>query len=160
MNYTNLKVLLDSTYILPSFGIEVEGISDEHLIQLRQARIKGKIKFYCSPVVWVEILGKVYRESKRLKINVEDVVEIAVTSLLESGFYEWIQPSSNSIILAFKLRMLGHKDNIDNILYAISKTNNLIFLTMDDEFKEFLSKHGHKTNNLIDHISLLNKLKK
>ena len=51
MNYTNLKVLLDSTYILPSFGIEVEGILDEHLIQLRQAGIKGKIKFYCSPVV-------------------------------------------------------------------------------------------------------------
>jgi len=158
MSYTNLKVLLDSTYILPSFGVEVEGLSDEHLLQLRQARVAGKIKFYCLSAVWVEVLGKVYRESKRLKVNIKDVVEIATMSLLESGFYEWIQPSSNAIKLAFELRMLGHKDNIDNLLYATSITNGMIFLTMDDELKEFLFKHGYETNNLMNHISLLNKL--
>ena len=70
-------------------------------------------------------------------MNVDDIVEIGATSLLESGFYEWIQPSSNSIKLAFKLRMLGHKTILTIILYAIPKTNNLI-----------------------DHISLLKKLKK
>lgn len=158
MSYTNLKVLLDSTYILPSFGVEVEGLSDEHLLQLRQARVAGKIKFYCLSAVWVEVLGKVCRESKRLKVDIKDVVEIATMSLLESGFYEWIQPSSNAIKLAFELRMLGHKDNIDNLLYATSITNGMIFLTMDDELKEFLFKHGYETNNLMNHISLLNKL--
>ena len=158
MSYTGLKVLLDSTYILPSFGIEVDGLSDEHLAQLRQARINGKVRFYCLSVVWVEVLGKVYRESKRLKVDIEDIVKIAVTSLLESGFYEWIHPSSDTIRLAFKLRMLGHKDNIDNLLYATSLTNNMIFLTMDDDLKEFLLEHGYETNNLMNHRSLLNKL--
>jgi hypothetical protein len=37
MSSSTIKVLLDSTYILPSFGVEVEGLSDEHVAQLREA---------------------------------------------------------------------------------------------------------------------------
>lgn len=59
MNTTVLKVLLDSTYLLPTFGIEVEGLLDEYLARLREIAMKGKVKFYCLTVVWVEIIGKV-----------------------------------------------------------------------------------------------------
>ncbi len=142
------KVLLDSTYILPSFGIEVKGLSDEEIAKLREAMLKGTIKFYCSTVSWVEVIGKVYRESKRLGLNVEETVDIAVKSLLKSGFYEWITPSLKAIRLAFKLRKLGHVDNIDNLLYATSITSNLIFLTMNDDFKRFLLNHNYETEAL------------
>jgi hypothetical protein len=37
MSSSTIKVLLGSTYILPSFGVEVEGLSDEHVAQLREA---------------------------------------------------------------------------------------------------------------------------
>ncbi|MEM2734657.1 MAG: hypothetical protein QXJ19_07880, partial [Candidatus Bathyarchaeia archaeon] len=88
----------------------------------------------------------------------DDVIEVAVRSLLESGFYEWLTPTSNAIKMAFKLRMLGHKDNVDNLLYATSIENNMLLLTMDEEFKKFLLKNNFKVNNLVNHKSLLEKL--
>jgi len=153
-----LNVLLDSTYILPTFGIEVEGLTDEDIKNLREICIMGKVKFYCSPVIWIEVLGKLYRESIRKGINIENIINKATKSLLESNFYTWIQPSPQAIELAFKLRSLGHKDNIDNLLYAISITNNMIFLTMDTELKNFLQEHNIETKNIIDHHILLKKL--
>ncbi|MCD6458069.1 MAG: hypothetical protein J7K82_04390, partial [Thermoproteales archaeon] len=151
MSSTALKVLLDSTYLLPSFGIEVEGLQNEHIVQLREAVIKDKIRFYCLTVVWVEVIGKVFRESQRLKLDIEEILDVTIKSLLESEFYEWIQPTSEAVKLAFKLRKLGHRDNIDNLLYATSITNNMIFLTMDENFKNFLLKEGYKVNNLMNH---------
>lgn len=158
MNSTPLKVLLDSTYILPSFGIEVEELSVDHIIRLREAAVKGKVKFYCLSVVWVEVIGKIYREKERLRKDVDDVIDVAVKSILESDFYKWLTPTSNTVKIAFKLRMLGHRDNVDNLLYATSTENNMLFLTMDEEFKKFLLKNNFKADNLIDHKNLLKRL--
>lgn len=158
MNSTTLKVLLDSTYILPSFGIEVEGFSVDHMNQLREASIKGKIKFYCLSIIWIEIIGKVCRERERLRENIDDVVDMAVKSLLESGFYKWLTPTRNAIKMAFKLRTLGHRDNVDNLLYATSIENDMIFLTMDEKLKEFLLRNNFKVDNLIDHEEILKRL--
>ena len=40
--------------------------------------------------------------------------------------------------------MLGHKDMIDNILYATSSSLNLKLLTLDTELKEFIHVKGLK----------------
>ena len=39
---------------------------------------------------------------------------------------------------AFKLYRLGHKDMIDNILYASAVSLGLLLLTFDDQLKEFV----------------------
>ena len=160
MNSTVLKVLLDSTYLLPSFGIEVEGLTDREIAGLRKAKIEGKVKFYCSPFSWIEIISKVCREIEHAKIELDEIIESAVKSLLKSGFYEWISPSSEAVELAFKLRRLGHKDNIDNLLYATSIKENLILLTMDKDLKRFLSRNGLKTKNILSHNELLKELER
>ncbi|MDI9619271.1 MAG: hypothetical protein QFX33_00395 [Candidatus Nezhaarchaeota archaeon] len=160
MSSTTLKVLLDSTYILPSFGIEVEGLSADHIVRLREAGVKGEVKFYCLTVVWIEIIGKICRERERLNKNIDDIIEVSVKSLLESGFYKWLTPTSNAVRIAFKLRMLGHKDNVDNLLYATSLDNDMLLLTMDEELKEFLLKNNFKADNLVDHEGLLKMLVK
>ncbi|RLE71651.1 MAG: hypothetical protein DRJ37_04540, partial [Thermoprotei archaeon] len=74
MSYTVLKVLLDSTYLLPSFGIEVGKLSDEDILRLRKAAVEGKVKFYCLSVVWVEVIGKIYRESRRLNADLGEIL--------------------------------------------------------------------------------------
>ena len=159
MNSTRLNVLLDSTYILPTFGIEVEGLSNKHLTMLRDAALNGKVEYYCSTVIWIEVIGKVSREGIRIGINLDDILDIALKSLFKSGFYRWIQPNDEALKIAFKLRLEGHKDNIDNLLYATSITNNMVFLTMDEDLKEFLLKQGYKIDNLMNHIRLLEILK-
>lgn len=158
MGSTPLRVLLDSTYILPSFGIEVEGLSVDHVRRLREAGVKGKVKFYCLSVVWIEVIGKTCRERERLGVEIDDVIDVAVKSLLESGFYEWLTPTPSAVKMAFRLRMLGHRDNVDNLLYATSVENDMVFLTMDEAFKKFLLKNNLRADNLVDHESLLERL--
>jgi len=159
MTSTAVKVLLDSTYLLPTFGIEVEGLTSRHIAELREAHVKGKVRFYCLSTVWVEVIGKVCRERERLRIDIKDVLRRAVDSLLKSEFYEWITPDAEAVKLAFELRTLGHRDNIDNLLYATSIEKSMIFLSMDKEFKRFLSKNGYKTENFLGHEELLKKVK-
>lgn len=40
-----------------------------------------------------------------------------------------------SYALAYKMRLLGHKDMIDNTLYAIATVHGPVFLTLDQELK-------------------------
>ena len=52
---------------------------------------------YCLSVVWVEVIGKVCREARKSGVEVNDVVNTATRSLLESGVYEWINPTPDAI---------------------------------------------------------------
>ncbi|MEM2991559.1 MAG: PIN domain nuclease, partial [Halobacteria archaeon] len=45
---------------------------------------------------------------------------------------------------AMRLHMLGHRDIIDNIIYASSIRLNLKLLTLDAELGEFIRKRGLK----------------
>ncbi|MEQ9716536.1 MAG: PIN domain-containing protein, partial [Candidatus Asgardarchaeum sp.] len=125
-------------------------------MQLRKIAIEKLVRYYYAPISWVEIIGKVYREANKLNINISKLIDAASDSIFKSGFYEYIQPSEKAIKLAFKLRAVGHKDIIDNLLYAIAITNDMIFLTMDEKFKRFLSEHKYDIKNLMDHTQLIN----
>jgi len=54
--------------------------------------------------------------------------------------------------------MLGHKDNIDNLLYATSVEGGMLLLTTDEDFKRFLSRNRLKVDTLITHENLLERL--
>lgn len=149
-----LRVLLDSTYLLPTFGIFVKGLSDEDIRIMRYLG-QTRVKYYCLSVVWVELLGKIYREASRRRVRVDDIIEIAIESLISSGLYEWINPTSSSVKLAYKLRTLGHRDMIDNLLYATAISEKMIFLTMDKVFIDFLKKNNYVIENVFDHKRLI-----
>ncbi|MEX2688989.1 MAG: hypothetical protein ACP6IQ_08205 [Candidatus Njordarchaeia archaeon] len=53
---------------------------------------------------------------------------------------------------------MGRKDQIDNVLHATTKVNNMIFLTMDNESKKFLTEKGFDTQILKDHTELIDSL--
>ncbi len=154
-----LKILLDSSYILPAFGIALKNISKEDLLKLEQFRVEGIAQYYYSPIVWIEIVPKVLREYsiKRLAIDIR-MFEQVVIALENSA--QRIDPGPIALRIATKLRILGHRDIIDNMLYGIAIENNLLFLTIDKEFKEFLQSHGLDTSMIIDHKQLFNKLTK
>lgn len=82
-------------------------------------------------------------------------IGLAIKSLFNLRFYKWIKPGSKSIILAYKIRSLGHVDNIDNILYATACTRKMLFMSMDMEFKEFLKNKGFDVRMFKTHKELL-----
>ena len=150
-----IKVLVDTTYLLPTFGIMVENLTDEDLLRLRRIKLAGLVEYYCLDIIWIELLGKIYKELEKRRIDLQEHIKIAIRSLKESKFYTWISLTSRAIELACQLRKLGHKDIIDNLLYATSKTEDMVFMSMDDELKVFLRDHGFDTKRIMSHKELI-----
>jgi PIN domain nuclease of toxin-antitoxin system len=63
-------------------------------------------------------------------------------SVMESGRYVKVEENVQTFIDAFKLYKLGHRDIMDNVLYATSINFNLNFLTRDTELREFIQSKG------------------
>ena len=139
-----VDVLLDSTFLLPTFGVEVEDIGADDLKTLKDS--SKKVGLYCSYVSFVEILGKLARNSTESNF---EAIDLAIRSLLESGTYGWVNPSAKAIALAFELRTKCQRDNIDNILYSTALDAGMRFLSMDEELKDFLSRKGYNTKIMI-----------
>jgi PIN domain nuclease of toxin-antitoxin system len=137
-------VLLDTSYLLPTLGLEVREITTSDLESIRAA--SKKARFHCSYVSFVEILGLVGKESRKVDAK---AVSTGMESLLGSGLYEWTNPSLGALQLALELRTKGHKDNIDNILYATAADSKMLFLSLDEELKKFLAKNGYDTGLMV-----------
>jgi hypothetical protein len=137
-------VLLDTSFLLPTLGLEIKEVTKSDLESLRA--VSRKVKLRCSYISFVEILGLIGKRSS-------DIDSIAVSegmrSLLGSGLYEWTNPSLGAMQLALELRTKGHKDNIDNILYATAADSKMLFLSLDDEFKSFLSRNGYDADLMV-----------
>lgn len=134
-----MKVLLDTTFILPSLGIDVGEEVSKGLNKL--AQIKADI--YFSRFSILETLWVAVRLSKSANFDPESF-RLGLRSVLESGRYIKVEEDSEIFNEALKLNMLGHKDMIDNILYASSTSLNLKLLTLDNELKEFIHEKGLK----------------
>lgn len=134
-----MKVLLDTTFLLPSLGIDV---GEEVLKGLKRlAEIKAEI--HCSRFSILETLWVAARLSRNANFNVE-TFGLGLRSVLESGRYVKVEEDSEIFNKALRLYMMGHKDMIDNILYASSTQLNLRLLTLDTELREFIREKGLK----------------
>lgn len=144
-----VKVLVDSTFLLPSLGIKVAQISDSDIREL--AKLRSKTRFFCIHQSLVELLGKVGREwISTSDEKALETVEEGLRSLLESGVYTWIRPSLGALMEAVILRKKGHKDIIDNMLYSTAADLGMSFLSLDTELIKFLEEHHYSTQAIVD----------
>jgi len=134
-----LKVLLDTSFVLPTLGIDV---GEEVSMSLKKlADIKAEL--YYSRFNILESLWVVARFTKSPTFNIERFSH-GLRSIIESGRYGKVEEDSETFKEALRLHVLGHKDMIDNILYATSSYLNLKLLTLDTELKDFIHKKGLK----------------
>ncbi|MGI0079928.1 MAG: PIN domain-containing protein [Nitrososphaerales archaeon] len=149
-------VLLDTTFLLPTLGIEVSEITQKDFEALKRISETGT-KLYCSYFSFVEIFGKLARATRGREIK---SVKDGIKSLLESNAYSWIAPSAEALQLALELRLRGHKDNIDNMLYSIALSSNMFFLSLDSELRRFLEKNGYNKNIVVGVSELSHSLRR
>lgn len=136
-----VKILLDTTYLLPVVGIDVEGI-ERPLTILKKLREEGKIEVYYTPFSILEILGKLS------KIDFDrERVEMGLKAIRES--FRVTHPTVKGYMKALKLRRKGFRDLIDLLLYTTSRTRRLNFLTRDRDLIEFLKKVGEDVDNVV-----------
>ena len=144
-----LKLLLDSTYLLPIVGVEVEGI-EEALIFLKRLRDEEKAEYYYTPFNLFEIIGKL----SRLNYDVNRVT-IGLTAIEEE--FKLIQPTRQAYLKALTLRAKGYRDFIDLLLYTTSQTSDIIFLTRDYTLIKFLKENHEDISKILDEKKFLEK---
>ncbi|MEM2902552.1 MAG: PIN domain nuclease [Candidatus Bathyarchaeia archaeon] len=144
-----IKLLLDSTYLLPIIGVEVEGV-ERTLITLKKLREEDKAEYYYTPFNILEILGKL----SKLKYDLNRVA--AGLYAIEEEFTLTYQ-TAEGCVKALNLRSRGHRDIIDLLLYTTSLTRSIRFLTRDDNLIDFLDKNDQTTENVLREHELLEK---
>ena len=130
-----LRVLLDTTFILPTLGIDVGEEVIEGLRKLEGAEI------YCSRFSILESLWVAIRVMKSGSFDVKRFDQ-GLRSIMESGKYKMIEEGCQVFKDALRMYALGHGDLIDNILYAASINLGLKLLTVDSELMEFVKSKG------------------
>ncbi|MGB9805231.1 MAG: PIN domain-containing protein [Thermoproteota archaeon] len=137
-----LRILLDTSFVLPTLGIDTGREVSESLRKLDEV----KAELYYSRF---SILESLWIVAKLAKNNAFDADRFSqgLRSILEGGRYKGIEENSKVFEEAIRLRIIGHRDMIDNVLYSTSLHFNLKLLTLDDELKEFVRKN--KLNDVL-----------
>ena len=144
-----MRILLDTTYLLPIVGVDVVGV-EQALRVLKKLRDRGVAEYYYTQYNILEILGKL----GRIRYDVE---RVAIGLLaIEEGFKQ-VEPSLKGWLKALELRSKGHRDLIDLLLYATSLTHNLIFLTRDRQLIEFLKRNNENIDLVMYEKELITK---
>lgn len=152
----NHGILLDSSYLLPIFGVQVRGVSSSDILRLRNLAIDNKIKIHYSPISLVEIISKIAREAnKNRKAPSPREVEATIEIVEKSHYLHPVHPDPKAYALAYEIKLLGHKDIIDNLLYATATVNNLDFITMDYKLQDFIQRQKIPGAKILTHQDLL-----
>lgn len=153
------RVVIDTLFLLPILGIEVEEINKEDIILLKN--LSDKILFIYPAPMLIELLGKALRKAKEnnLKFLPEEAAK-GLRLILSNIFVKVKIPDTRSLLLASQIWLKGHKDILDNIAYAYSRTLNSLLLTLDENLTNFLKKNNYPTNNIVNINELIKSLKK
>ena len=136
-----LKIILDSTYLLPIIGVDVKN-TNEVLLSLKKLRDEEKAEYYYTQFSLLEILDKL----SRIKYDQERVA-MGLTSIIEE--FKPIHPTVEGYLKALTLRTKGYRDLIDLLLYATSSTTDTLFLTRDYDLVEFLKRNQEDIESIL-----------
>jgi len=132
------RILVDTTFLLPALGIEVEEEALEVIPMFRNFEV------YYLEVALLEALWKILRIVDRRKF---DRVKLGLEAIRNT--YRVVTPPPDAFIDAIRIYDLGHRDIIDNLHYTTAKTLNIPWLTIDYKFIEFLESKGFETKGVV-----------
>ena len=132
-----LRLLVDTSFLLPAMGIDTEKEVMEAIKYFRMAEIH---------YLEVSILEAMWKIIKVVPAGKLDRVREGIEAIMET--YKQVNPHPQAYIDAYKLYHEGHRDYIDNLIYATSQKLHLPLLTADREFIDFLKEKGHSIRNI------------
>jgi PIN domain nuclease of toxin-antitoxin system len=136
-----LRVLLDTSFLLPAFGVDA-GEEVLNCLELMAAR-RERIRAYYSPFSLLEAVMVLLREARRGRLGLEGAAGMAREGATKVIYgLETANTPPEAYSLAVRLYSLGHRDLFDNLLYATAATNGLSLLTLDGELLGFLKEAG------------------
>lgn len=133
-----LELLVDTTFLLPALGFEVEEEAMEVIPLFR------KVKIYYLEVGILEAMWKVFKLASPHMVN---RVKLGIEAIRNT--YHLINPSAEAYVEATSIYREGHHDYIDALYYTSAKTEGVRFLTIDYEFRDFLKEHGYQIKDIV-----------
>ncbi len=121
----SVKVLLDTSFILPTLGID----TGKEVYQAPR-KLDDKTQICFSSLTLVEALLAIARVSKITALE-QETFERGLKSIVRSGRYQAITEPPEAYVKALNLYREGHKDTIDNIIYAVFVHLDIKLLTID-----------------------------
>jgi len=134
-----MGILLDTTFLLPTLGIDVGKEVEASIKKLSEIGVE----MYYSRFSILEALWVAGNLMKNKSFDMERF-NLGLRSIIRGGRYKKVEEDSKVFKDALELYAMGHKDIIDNLLYASSVNLNLKLLTLDVEFREFIGDKGLK----------------
>lgn len=128
-----LKILLDTSFILPTLGID----TGKNVIKTLEKIDNINAEIYFSMFSILEGIWIAIRFIKKSKFN-EQSFRNGLKAIMRYGRYIKILENEDIIYGALDLYRMNHKDIIDNILYMDSVYFDLRLLTLDNELRNFI----------------------
>jgi len=127
-----MKVLLDTSLLLPTLGIEVRGA--ERLLE----RLWGH-ELYYSELSILEAIWVALSLARRGVLD-RDLFEWGLQSVFEG--YRRAELSPEVVMMGLELYELGHRDIVDCLLYSTALSYGMRFASLDRELREFVRRKG------------------
>jgi predicted nucleic acid-binding protein len=140
-----MKILLDTAFLLPSFGVKVQGIDEDRLIALLKNLRESGVEFAYPKLLLVELIAKIGKEALRKGELPPEALEALEALLLEVDV-ELVEPNVKHIVTATEMRIRGHDDIFDNLLYATALHEDMKLVTEDDKLVKFLKDKGYRAD--------------
>jgi len=134
----NKKLLVDTSFLLPALGIKVE----ENVMRTIEFFHQYEICY-----MEVSILEAMWSILKLIPHDKLNIIERGIEAIRES--YELVNPPPKAFIKAYEIYLNGHRDYIDNLIYATSIIQGLSLLTIDQQLINFLKRKNYPTENII-----------
>jgi predicted nucleic acid-binding protein len=132
------KILVDTSFLLPAFGIDVEEEVYKAISHFRRFDV------YYTELEILEAIWKILRIFDRTKLY---RILLGLESIKRT--YKILEIPSKAYLEAIEIYDRGHKDYIDALLYTTAKHSNIPLLTIDFTFIDFLKKNGYQIKNII-----------
>jgi len=132
------KILIDTSFLLPAFGIDVE---EEIYKAIRHFR---RFDVCYTELEILEAIWKILRIFDRTKLY---RILLGLESIKRT--YKILEIPSKVYLEAIEIYDRGHKDYIDALLYTTAKHSNIPLLTIDFTFIDFLKENSYQIENII-----------
>ena len=140
------NILLDTTYLLPVFGIDVEVDSALAIRDALERLLKRGVRLHVSDLTPFEAFVKSFRVAEKLRDEEgKQAAKSGFTILARADWLDKVDHKDDTVVEeAYRIR-LDHNDPFDCFIFATAKALSIPLVTEDQDASKFLGKESTLT---------------
>ncbi len=149
-----MKILLDTSFLLPSVGIKVNNHYVPRVLERLSSHLSDITIFYTEinllEICWVYLKS---RKTADAQLDHESLFQLGMESI--SRGYQRLAIPVKAYLKAIRLKNSGHPDIVDCLLYESSRAVEAFFITLDTPFIKFIKERNLPTKHILEASTFL-----